>query len=332
MLDPRFEHVAQRYQALRAQYDAGTLSGEAFEAALRGMMIEDGGRYWHIGAASGHWFRSDGDRWVEAMPPEIGPPSAEPESLVGAAPHPTPAPSPAPPPASTPHPVAQPQPAAAALRPVARSSGSAWMVRTGLGLILIGVGSFILPLVGMQFRIIDLFGPAAPVVSIGMAIVGVVLLIMGNATGGGSPRPISAQPARPAAPPPQGGPAAAGQTIIYQQPPYTPRGPGGCLIGCLVAVGIVIFLLIAAFLAVWPQVRGRLDQLRAQAAAESSAAASSDNGTTTGDTGEGARFANGLNPPPTSDQPSCPPGYVPPAPQLGSPESGSQPACVPAGQ
>jgi len=70
--------------------------------------------------------------------------------------------------------------------------------------------------------------------------------------------------------------------------------------------------------------------LRAQAAAQSSAAASSDTGTQTGDTGEGARFANGLNPPSSDQSTTCPPGYVPPAPQLGSPESGSQPACVPA--
>lgn len=133
MLDPRFQHVAEQYQVLRAKFDAGALDGPAFEAALRGLMIEDEGRYWHIGAASGRWFVSDGDRWVEAEAPEVGPPAAEPEALPGpGAPHPAPPAAAALPPAATPHPVAQPTPAQAPRRarpsrpPSARGAARRW--------------------------------------------------------------------------------------------------------------------------------------------------------------------------------------------------------------
>ncbi|MBU1030734.1 MAG: hypothetical protein ABIC91_08720 [Nanoarchaeota archaeon] len=49
----------------------------------------------------------------------------------------------------------------------------------GLGVLLIvmGIGSFILPLFGLQFKLLILFGAYQWMVSILMAIIGIVLLI-----------------------------------------------------------------------------------------------------------------------------------------------------------
>ena len=55
MIDPRFQNAEAQYRRLRAEYDAGTLAKEPYEAALRALMIEDDGRYWSLGAGSGRW-------------------------------------------------------------------------------------------------------------------------------------------------------------------------------------------------------------------------------------------------------------------------------------
>ena len=48
----------------------------------------------------------------------------------------------------------------------------------GIGLLLIGILSFVLPLVGLQFRIINVFGPgSAPIVGVILAVIGIVLII-----------------------------------------------------------------------------------------------------------------------------------------------------------
>jgi len=324
MLDPRFQHVAEQYQVLRAQFDAGALDGPAFEAALRGLMIEDEGRYWHIGAASGRWFVSDGDRWVEAEAPEVGPPAAEPEALPGAgAPHPSAPVAAAPPPAATPHPVAQPTPAPPprpAVAPAVRSGGGTAMAGWGVTLIVLGLGSFILPLVGMQFRLLALFGPAQNIVALGLAALGVILLILSRTRGPSRPAaagpPAAARPATPA-----GG--APSYTTVYNSPAYTPRGPGGCIIGCLLVIGAVIAIAIVGFLLLWPRIEAQIRLLPAQA--ESQAQSSQTTDSTAAPADNGATYANGLTPP---SPPPCPPGYTPPAPSLGSPPS-SQPACTP---
>jgi hypothetical protein len=331
MLDPRFQHVAAQYQVLRGQFDAGALDGPAFEAALRGLMIEDEGRYWHIGAASGRWFVSDGDRWVEADPPEVGPPAAEPEGLPGPGdPRPAPPPSAVAPPAATPHPVAQPTPAPAprpAAPAAARAGGSTAMAGWGVTLLVLGLGSFILPQVGMQFRLLALFGPAQNVVALGMAAVGVILLILSRTMGGSRPavaaQPMAARSAAPAGGAPGYPPAA---------PAYTPRGPGGCIIGCLLFIGGVILVVIVGFVLLWPRIEAQIRLLQAQAQAESQAQSSQsvDSNAAPADssaaeTPDGATYANGLNPPPAT--PSCPPGYTPGPPALGSPSS--QPTCTP---
>jgi hypothetical protein len=43
-------------------------------------------------------------------------------------------------------------------------------------LVVLGVGAFILPYFGLQFRILSIFGEALPLVAGGIAVVGAVLL------------------------------------------------------------------------------------------------------------------------------------------------------------
>jgi hypothetical protein len=45
-------------------------------------------------------------------------------------------------------------------------------------LIVLGVGTFVLPMMGLQFRLMSLFGSAQPIVAVVAAVVGVVLLIV----------------------------------------------------------------------------------------------------------------------------------------------------------
>jgi len=49
----------------------------------------------------------------------------------------------------------------------------------GVALLILGIGSFILPLVGMQFRLLSLFGEGSqPIVAIVIAVIGAVLIFV----------------------------------------------------------------------------------------------------------------------------------------------------------
>ena len=86
MADERFQKVQEQYAALRAQLDAGRITHEQFEAALRPLMFQDAqGHYWMIGVESGKWHMFDGQTWTQ-----IDPPAAEP-APVPAPPPPAPA-------------------------------------------------------------------------------------------------------------------------------------------------------------------------------------------------------------------------------------------------
>jgi hypothetical protein len=43
---------------------------------------------------------------------------------------------------------------------------------------IIGAGSFVLPLIGLQFRVVDIFGPAAPIIGGLLAVVGLILFTL----------------------------------------------------------------------------------------------------------------------------------------------------------
>lgn len=50
------------------------------------------------------------------------------------------------------------------------------MRQLAVWLLILGVGSFILPMMGLQFKLLSLFGEATPFVGGGMAVLGGILL------------------------------------------------------------------------------------------------------------------------------------------------------------
>ena len=57
------------------------------------------------------------------------------------------------------------------------------MKRFGFLLLILGLGSFVLPFFGLQFKILSLFGDNQPMVAIGAIVVGVLLLLIGGGKG-----------------------------------------------------------------------------------------------------------------------------------------------------
>lgn len=52
------------------------------------------------------------------------------------------------------------------------------MRNTAIFLLVLGVGAFVLPMMGLQFKILSIFGEATPMVAGVMAVVGVIMLFM----------------------------------------------------------------------------------------------------------------------------------------------------------
>lgn len=76
-----FAEVDQRYLALKQQFDAGDLAEDAFDEALRALMIQDElGRWWAKARDSGQWNYYDAvtQNWVPAAPPQPPPSPAMP--------------------------------------------------------------------------------------------------------------------------------------------------------------------------------------------------------------------------------------------------------------
>jgi hypothetical protein len=68
-----FADVDQRYLALKQQFDAGDLTEEEFDDALRALMIQDElGRWWAKARDSGQWNYYDAvtQTWTPAAPPQ----------------------------------------------------------------------------------------------------------------------------------------------------------------------------------------------------------------------------------------------------------------------
>ncbi|MBI4789238.1 MAG: hypothetical protein HY782_19570 [Chloroflexi bacterium] len=79
MLDERFERAEREFFKFKGQLDAGRITPEQFDAALKELIVEDShGRFWMLGADTGKWYTHDGEAWVEGTPP-----SAEPPGVVG---------------------------------------------------------------------------------------------------------------------------------------------------------------------------------------------------------------------------------------------------------
>ncbi len=58
------------------------------------------------------------------------------------------------------------------------------MRSAGIWMVVIGVGAFILPYVGLQFKILSIFGEALPMVAGGLAVAGAVVLGLSFRSGG----------------------------------------------------------------------------------------------------------------------------------------------------
>ena len=52
------------------------------------------------------------------------------------------------------------------------------MRSAGIWMVVLGVGAFILPYFGLQFKILAIFGDALPMVAGGIAVVGAVVLAL----------------------------------------------------------------------------------------------------------------------------------------------------------
>jgi len=56
------------------------------------------------------------------------------------------------------------------------------MKRIGTFLLIAGLASFVLPLVGLQLRIFNVFGESQTIAGVGAVVLGAVLLVAGNKT------------------------------------------------------------------------------------------------------------------------------------------------------
>ncbi len=65
----RFTKAEDQYFALRGKLNAGRITRQQFEAALKDLMFPDEqGRYWMLGTDTGKWYVHDGQTWVQADP------------------------------------------------------------------------------------------------------------------------------------------------------------------------------------------------------------------------------------------------------------------------
>lgn len=63
-----FEQAAQAFASLQAQWRAGQISPEQFQASVAQLRVQDGaGAWWQIDPTSGQWLQWDGNRWVQPI-------------------------------------------------------------------------------------------------------------------------------------------------------------------------------------------------------------------------------------------------------------------------
>lgn len=67
-----FRQAETKFKQLKAQFDTGVLTENAFKAKLEELMIRDErGDWWMIGYETERWYRNNGTDWVQADPPGI---------------------------------------------------------------------------------------------------------------------------------------------------------------------------------------------------------------------------------------------------------------------
>jgi len=67
--DPRFAQVEQQRTQLLSMREAGVMTTEQIDAALRDLMFAVDGRHWILNAGSDAWYSSDGRPWKQDTPP-----------------------------------------------------------------------------------------------------------------------------------------------------------------------------------------------------------------------------------------------------------------------
>ncbi|MBC8249086.1 MAG: SHOCT domain-containing protein [Anaerolineales bacterium] len=66
-----FAQVEIKFKELKRKYDTGAITEAEFKAQLEELMIQDEeGRWWIIGYETGQWYYHDGEKWVQAEPPQ----------------------------------------------------------------------------------------------------------------------------------------------------------------------------------------------------------------------------------------------------------------------
>jgi len=98
----------------------------------------------------------------------------------------------------------------------------------GTLLVLLGVGSFILPAFGMQFRLINVFGGDPSSSGVLFIIVGAVLYLVGQARERGGARPTAAPQAPSRLPPAQAPPMRPAPPQVQPVQAAAPEGAHFC--------------------------------------------------------------------------------------------------------
>jgi hypothetical protein len=95
------------------------------------------------------------------------------------------------------------------------------MISLGVVLVILGVGSLVLPSLGIQFRLMELLDPYQPWAGIIVAAVGLITVLFGAQRRGRAAAPVASATAQAA--PPQA--SAAGAPPPTGAPPPAPAAP-----------------------------------------------------------------------------------------------------------
>jgi len=69
-MDISFKSVEEKFNGLKAKFQAGGISRQAFIDEMKKLRLKDeSGRFWMIGAQTGKWYFFDGRDWTQAEPP-----------------------------------------------------------------------------------------------------------------------------------------------------------------------------------------------------------------------------------------------------------------------
>ena len=97
------------------------------------------------------------------------------------------------------------------------------MISLGVFLVILGVGSLVLPSLGFQFRLMELLDPYQPWAGIIVAAVGLITVLFGAQRRGRAAAPVAAATAQAAPPPQASAPAPAAPAAERDRPTEPPE-------------------------------------------------------------------------------------------------------------